>query len=206
MLSDKLRLCAQDVEYIGVASTLIADTTLTIAKPTGTAEGDLMIAFMSCSKLGGVTWTGDTGWTEIADLGSAPSARIAYKVAGASEGASYTFTPLSPSSSNLSGSILTFRGAAYDTIGTATTTDLTAIPSVTVAQNNSVLICFAAVLDVSITLATPSGMTAIVVDDDATITSSIIATETVNAGATGTKATSASAVNRYGVLVSLSPT
>lgn len=90
-------------------------SSLVISKPTGTREGDLMLALMNSESA--ITWTGDTGWTEVADQGVAPSTRVAYKVAGASEGASYTFT--SSSSTNiLSGTIVTYRNAAYDAIGT----------------------------------------------------------------------------------------
>lgn len=97
------------------AQTTSSGTTLVINKPTGTREGDLMIAIMGFQSNAVGTWTGGTGWTEAADLNEGSGHRIAYKVAGASEGTSYTFT--CTNSTTLGGTILTYRNAAYDTIG-----------------------------------------------------------------------------------------
>lgn len=104
-----------------------AGTSLVINKPAGTQEGDLLVAVMSCA--GGVSWTGDTDWTEVADLAGTPSLRIAYKVAGASEPASYTFT--ASGSQTLSGGIMTWRNAGWDTIGSIDTDTGSVNPTVT---------------------------------------------------------------------------
>jgi hypothetical protein len=103
-------------EFIASQNTRTSGTTMSINKPTSTQQGDLMIAFM-CSDQNR-TWTGATGWTEVADQGTSPSLRIAYRVAGSSEPSSYTFN-LS-SSANMVGAILTYRYATYDTIGAIT--------------------------------------------------------------------------------------
>jgi hypothetical protein len=100
-------------EFIAATTTSpVATSTITINKPAGTQQGDLMLAFVSGSI--NLTYTGDTGWTEIADQGVEPSLRVAYKVAGASEPSSYVFTS-SSTSGNKTGAILTYRYAAYDT-------------------------------------------------------------------------------------------
>jgi hypothetical protein len=99
-------------------ATAFSTTSLVLSKPTGTREGDLMIAMMAAN--GATSWTGDTDWIEIADQTSAaPALRVAYKVAGPSEGASYTFT--SGSSRILRGILTTYRNGAYDAIGALTT-------------------------------------------------------------------------------------
>jgi hypothetical protein len=104
--------------YIASAKTATNSTnTLVISKPSGTIEGDLMVAFMTVRSER--TWTGDTGWTEVVNRTSSPATRVAYKIAGASEGSSYTFT-ISDSSANVNGTILTFRNAAYETASSIT--------------------------------------------------------------------------------------
>jgi len=114
-------------------------TTLVIAKPTGTAEGDLMVAFMGASN--DATWTGDTDWTEVVDEGVEPSLRVAYKIAGASEPADYTFT--CSVSSHRAGTILTFRNAAYETASSVTTvTTETSVSTPSVSTGYNILIGF----------------------------------------------------------------
>jgi hypothetical protein len=150
---------APAIQLVAVATGgTTASTTLTINKPTGTAEGDLMVAGMTRS--GTATWTGATGWTEVADQGTSPSLRVAYKVAGASEGSNYTFTQ-SGTESEVAGFILTYRNASYanaGSIGTSLTTTLIA-PSVVSNASQSVLIAFAAAGSSTSTFSTPSGMT-----------------------------------------------
>lgn len=108
------------LEYVALSSTATAPTSttsLTINRPTGTISGDLMVAIIFGEN--NVTWTGDTGWNEVVDQGVGPSLRVAHKTAGGSEPSSYTFT--SSGSSLLGGVILTYRNAAYDTVGTIAT-------------------------------------------------------------------------------------
>ncbi len=92
--------------------------TLTINKPAGVLENDMLVAIMGQDGAN-ATWTGDTGWTEKIDQGVQPNLRIATKVAGASEGVSYTFTQ--SSTRKAAGIILHFRDAAFDQIGTINT-------------------------------------------------------------------------------------
>lgn len=90
-------------------------TSLTVNKPSGVVSGDFLFAIMAAEDGAGVTWTGDTGWTEIADQGVPASLRIAYKVAGGSEPSTYTFT--TSAITTVIGTIVAFTSSAYDSVG-----------------------------------------------------------------------------------------
>jgi len=192
-------------EFVASASTQnpSAGTTLVINKPTGTVDGDLMVAVMAAD--GSTSWSGDTGWTEAADQGTNPSIRIAYKIA-ASEGASYTFT--ASTSRTLSGSILTYRFAAYGTIGTfATGNNPLILPLISPSESQSILIAAGARGSSNITLGTPISMTAKVTDSDATAPSYIVCDQTVAKGPTGARyMTTGSATNVAGIMLAIKPT
>lgn len=210
MLADKLRAASLSAplppEFVASASTQNATsgTTLVINKPTGTVEGDLMIAVMAADGPSS-GWTGDTDWTELADQGATPSLRIAYKVASASEPSSYTFT--ASLSRRLSGCILTYRNAVYDTIGSFTAgTDPLILPSVSPSENQSTLIAVGAKNDKDTTLGTPTGMTARVTDNDATSPSYIVCDQTVDAGPTGTRSmTAVGSSGTAGIMLVIKP-
>ena len=148
-------------QFIAAAQTgnASASTNLIINKPAGTAQGDLMIAVVSRVESANGTWTPPAGWTETADEGVAPDISIAWKIAGASEGANYTF--VHASSKLLAGAILTYRGGAYGVTGAfATATAPTAVnaPSITpTAANALVLAAYAEAA--AATWTTPSGFT-----------------------------------------------
>jgi hypothetical protein len=138
-----LRAASADklLEFVALSTATIDSTTLTINKPTGTVQGNLLIAIMFSDSLSNATWTGDTGWTEVIDQGVRPSLRVAYKVAGASEASSYTF--ISNFSGLIGGAILTYKNALYDTIGaiqTGASGDVQTAPSITLAESASTLI------------------------------------------------------------------
>lgn len=193
-------------EFVASASTQNTSTssTLTINKPIGTVEGDLMVAVVTADS--GISWTGDTSWTEVADQGTTPSLRIAYKVAGASEGSSYTF--IGSSSKILSGCILTYRYAAYDTIGSfATGTNPLILPSISPSESQSILIAAGARSGSYITLGTPTDMTARVTDNDATVPSYIVCDQIVAKGPTGTRSMSTGSTSSVaGIMLSIKPT
>lgn len=195
-------------EFVASANTQrgTSGTTLAINKPTGTVQNDLMIAVMT-SDQGSGTWTPPAGWTEVADYGvTKPDFAVAYKVAGASEGSSYTFTDTSPGT--LSGCILTYRYAAYDTISSFTDgTNPLVLPSITPSASQSVLIAAGARAAASITLGTPTSMTARVTDNDGTASSYIVCDQTVAKGPTGTRSMSTgSATTVAGIMLAIKPT
>ena len=183
-----------------------AGSSLVINKPTGTVEGDLMIASMDANTA--LTWTGDTGWTELADQGANPSLRIAYKVAGASEPSSYTFTA-SVATQALTGCILTYRYAAYDTIAGSFTTgaDPLVLSSISPTLSQSILLAIGARGASSVTIGTPTSMTARVTDNDGTGSSYKVCDQQVPKGPTGTRSMSTGGTaNVAGIMLALKPT
>lgn len=144
--------------YVASAGTRIASSTVKVNKPTGTQEGDLMVAFIMAAS-SGVTPTYPSGWTQaILDTTGNNSGAVAYKIAGASEPSTYNFT--------VGGSfgrvvqIVTIRNASNLTVGSydeVTGSTITA-PSITAVGNGILLGWFA--IEGSVTLNTaPSGMT-----------------------------------------------
>lgn len=192
-------------EFVASASTSSASSssTITINKPSGTLEGDLMVAVMSSD--GNLTWTGDTGWTEVFDQSTAPWLRVAYKTAGASEGASYTFT--ASGNAVLSGGIVTYRFAAYDTIGSVVqgTTPLV-LTSISPSQSQSILLAFGGRNAASITLGTPTSMAARITDSNASAPSYKLCSQSVAKGPTGTRTmTTGSATQVGGIMLAIKP-
>lgn len=199
--------------YVAAAQTHNGATntnTLVISKPTGTQQYDLMIAVMAIGFASALTWTGDTGWTEILDQNASPDLRIAYKVAGASEGSSYTFT-CSSSVTALTGCILTYRGADYDaigTIGTAASGGNCTAGAVTASSDNSILLAAFAINAIGgITFPTPSGMSLVTEYTGANQGDWAIFSQAVNTGSSGTKSCDPSGASGAvsGVLLSIKP-
>lgn len=184
---------------------------LPITKPTGTASGDLLLGVMSVSNgAGGATWTGDTGWTEAIDQGAEPSLRVAYKTAGGSEGASYSFT--SSLTQAEFGLVLCLRGVTWDVIGASVTTltgngDLviSGVTSGAGADGGWLLACVASADTGSPTHSTPSGMTLIATHTDASGRRISVFMQDISAGATGTRTTTigGTAGANGGILVGL---
>lgn len=177
--------------------------TLTISKPTGTLEGHLMITgnFQDGHTVAG--FTGDTGWTEVYDVIN-PSFRWAYKIAGASEPSSYSFTG---PNTQLSGFIVTLSGAVYDTSGTPNALATPVVANgITVASDNSLLLAVYKVQNLSKTFTTPTGMTTVCNDADAWAPSFAVFKESVNAGATGNRSSTPSGgATGNGLLISVKP-
>lgn len=181
--------------------------TITVAKPTGTADGDIMFAWMTVGDNASHTWTGDTGWTELIDSTGGKGGRLAYKVAS-SEGASYTFTANS-ASFILSATITTWRGGTYTAVGAgAGGTNPVVAASVTATVPDSVLLAFYAGSRASVTITVPpTGMTSLFSDSDATAPSLFGYYERVTTGATGTRsATFSDPTGSCGVLAVMRPT
>lgn len=167
-------------EYISLSTQKNSATgnTLVINKPTGTIENDIMIAVMGSSSSTSFTWTGDTDWVEVAEQNSGwGSTRIAYKIAGASEGSSYTFTGVN-SSWVLAGSILTYRYGTYDTVsglfeGKAGPVIMNVSP-LSPTSSQSVALFIGTVETGSSTISCAYFSTSLVLDNDATAPSFIV--------------------------------
>jgi len=182
-----------------------ASSTLVIDKPTGTIDGDIMIAFMG-NNLGDTgAWSTPAGWTEVYDRGDGDMMLVAYKVASG-EGANYTFNA-SVSSNGYGGQILTFANALFDVGGAATTsTSPLVAPSITVATANSVLLAMYIRQANGITFTTPSGMTSLISGTIGGVGPSWhIFSQEVDAGATGTRSSTQSAgtLHSSGLLLAL---
>jgi len=163
---------------------------------------------MAASSGASNAWT-DSTFTEIADQASNtnPQLRVAYKVAGSSEPSSYSFTI--GESRTLSGCILTYRYAAYDTIAGSFTTGANplVLTSISPSESQSILIAAGARGSNNITLGTPTGMAARVTDNDATSPSYIVCDQTVAKGPTGTRSMSTGSTNNVaGIMLSIKPT
>lgn len=184
-----------------------AAAALTINKPAGTIDGDFMVAIV-CAAGGADTWTGDTGWTEVADQGASPTLRLAYKAAGASEPSSYTFT--STGSGQLkSGVILTYRYADYDTAAGSFTTAANplVLSSISPSLSQSRLIACGARASANVTLGTPTSMTARATDSDGSSPSYIVCDQLVPKGPTGTRSVSTGSTSAVaGIMLAIKPT
>lgn len=169
--------------YIASAGTRSTNSTVTVNKPTGTQQNDLMIAVMQSGASGG-SFTYPTGWTQSTiDTTGNSSAAVAYKVAGASEPTSYDFT--------LTGSfgrtvqIVTIRNASTLTVGAFDEgTDATLVAPQITATAGILLGWFIAESTPTLTTA-PSGMTQAIVTTGGPV--SWIYYQTVASGATGTR-------------------
>lgn len=86
------------VETTSSVEVTTASTSVTVTKPTGTADGDYLVAFVAADRgSSGYPTAAPSGWTQIAQdasgAGSTHAACTAYaKTAGASEPADYTWT------------------------------------------------------------------------------------------------------------------
>jgi hypothetical protein len=197
-------------EFVASATTQngTTGTNLVINRPTGTIEGDLMVAVMASN--GALTggWT-DTTFTEAADQGAvSPSLRVAYKVAGASEPSNYTFS--SADTDIKAGSIVTYRFASYNSISAFVTgADPLILTGATAAASQSILLAIGARAAANVTVLStqPRGMTFVVANTDATAPSFGVASQVVPAGPTGFVARiTGSTTDVAGLLITLSPT
>jgi hypothetical protein len=193
--------------------------TVTLTKPTGTAEGDALLAVLSTQAWAGTSLavTPPAGWTSLrtSDPGDAnrPGLFTFYKVAGASEAASYAFT-LNSSSFQFIGAMLAYEGAGtspidVSAIGDSGTTPTAGAVTTTVANAHVIAIIASKSSTASAPMYTPpSGMTERV-DAGSTVAQTITVADVVqaSAGSTGTKSFTPSAAITGGtyVTVALSP-
>jgi len=118
---------------------------LTINKPTGTVQGDLLLAAISVDGTPNVS--PPTGWTTIREGNSGSQVRLEvyYKVAGASEPSSYTFRWSRYNLRQAAGAILRYSGVDTTNpinasgIGSGTTISPTA-PSVTTTVTDTMVV------------------------------------------------------------------
>ena len=189
--------------YIADAKTQTgsAGTTITINVPAGTIDGDVLVLFVTSAN-SGATWTTPAGWTAGT---SAVGAKVFYRTAS-SEPASYTITQ--SVSTTADGYIANFRNASIDVVGafSGSGTNPAVAPSITVTNNNSLVIAVFSDATGNETYSTPTGFTPLDSDSDATGPSSGIFYKTgVSAGAFGTVSSTMSGGTSRGALISLAP-
>jgi Concanavalin A-like lectin/glucanases superfamily/Bacterial Ig-like domain len=122
---------------------------ISIAKPAGTAQGDLLLAIISHQSGAAASMTPPAGWTAVpnSDYSDGNNARIHawYKFAGASEPSSYTFT-MTGSSQAIAGGMLAVTGASATPINasfgqvTGTNTLFLTAPSITTTASKTLLV------------------------------------------------------------------
>ena len=172
---------------ISAAGSTASGTTVVVNKPTGTVDGDLMVALIA-NGVNGSTITGPAGWTVREAKTTFRNFTVLTKVA-ASEGGNYTFTVSAGGAQALGGVIASYSGATgYDVSAqgaqaTSTTHDA---PSVTAAGAGEMLIC-GVVGTGGVTYTPPGDMTerwdADLTASYATIADAVLA----SSGATGVK-------------------
>lgn len=122
------------VESVSSTATASATTTLTITKPTGLAEGDLMVAILSAGDAGDTsvgTWNTASGWSlvETNDFYGGVSQSVQIKVATSGDVAASNFSfTVDATTTTLDGAILRCSGAASavaasDAVGDSSTYD-----------------------------------------------------------------------------------
>ena len=145
-----------------------ATSVVTVPAPSQTQQGDVLVACLGLNG-GGVAATGvPAGWTLLASVTAIVNPHVFgyYRVAGASETASYSWT-LTSAVAN-SGGIARYAGVngttpLAATVSTATGASATsaAVPGVTTATANAVIVgCMAANSSAAtLTITSPAGMT-----------------------------------------------
>lgn len=158
--------------YVASSTTNNSSTTITINKPTGTVDGDIMFAVIT--RITGGTFPSGvpSGWTLLKQRSASNAWALYYKIA-ASEGASYVWTY--DASVNLDGHIFTYRGGfnptnpiELDSISDTQyqTSDTTVrAASVGIIKANSPLIFIGMYNDTGITFTKPSVPTSGWVED-----------------------------------------
>jgi len=203
------------VETFSVAVTSADATSIIVNKPTGTIEGDLLVAIMSTDG-GALTLGAPDGWTAITNnIGTTHTSRSWYKIAGASEPTSYTFT-VSASESIVCG-ILRISGHdssnPIDVSGTATgTSNAPTSPDVTTTVADTLVLRYFGADDDDMTQDSgyPSAHTGVYVrgslESWGETSSGVAYTTQASAGATGTAAFSITAAEEWSaVTIAIAP-
>jgi myo-inositol-hexaphosphate 3-phosphohydrolase len=148
-------------ESVSQATNTAAGTTLTISLPANVAQGDLLVSCLSLNG-GSVTATGvPAGWTRLAAVTTISNPKVYgyYKMATASESASYSWTTTSTTSG---GGIARYSGASgLDTAATSASGAAKSsgtVPAVTSTTAKAMLVGCMSVNSSSATLTSPAGM------------------------------------------------
>lgn len=176
------------ITVVGAMSAGEDGTSLTINKPSGTAEGDYLVASIAFDREGGTpAITPPSGWTAIQTEYSGASLWTGYKLAGASEGASYAWS-FSGDARNIAGGIIAVRGViapaqSSERINTATKNHTA--NGVTLTSANALLVFGLAVGGWQQNFDPPSGWTERVDQGGGWTSVGMFTKEVTSSGATG---------------------
>lgn len=181
----------------------------TLTLGTAPSQNDLIIVVIAGTSISTnlvTSLAAPSGFTEAAENNTI-NIYVAYKVAGASEGTSYSFTNNSGGTLTFSGYVAVYRNAAWDTIGVASLANQSVtVSGITVASNNSLLLIYGRSTATGTNFNTPSGFTDLYEESDATAPSIYVGTKSVNSGATGNVTFSnSSGANIRGILFAIKP-
>lgn len=179
------------------AARATSGATVTISKPTGTVEGDLMTAVI----FGAVAGTSLSGWTvELIDTAQTFDIAVLSKKAGPSEPSSYTFTATVTGGRN--GAILTHRGGtgAVDVVGPYALSSTAS--SIVAAQAGTLIGVFCTATGSATVTSPPAGMT---LRSSYNPYYSVFAFDLTpsSAGATGSKTCTLSSASVYSLLLQI---
>lgn len=191
-----------DAAVVPMLKAVASATSATVAKPTGTVEGDVMLAFVARFN-SNTPPSAPSGWTVItsgAHGNTTAAFAVMGKVAGASEGSNYTFTNAEE------GTIITFHGSTVDdadpfgpgSTNSGNSATLTGT-GITTEVDNALLLLYATWQN---TPSTPSGMSAIAGFPTA---SGAWQERIASAGATGNRTASMSSGLWHAQMTALNP-
>lgn len=190
MLSHALRAAAGNqgastdgIQYIGQTSGNSGTNTLTLAVPTGTKAGDLLVAFGYAAS-DGTLWSATGSWTITNPTTTTPP-RFTVFYTFASSITSFTFSQ-PEATSDIGITLMSFRNAEIDVIGSlATAANPLVLPSVTASFNNSLQLLVAGG-NTDYPSATPSGFTELYLNTSITQPDwGVYYKENIASGATG---------------------
>ena len=179
-------MTASIVSYTARNATTASGASFALTTPTGTLDGDLLVAIVIGQS---ASWTPPAGWTTaLTDTGFGVYQKIA-----ASEPATSTFVQSTSTAKH--GYMITVRGALYDVSGTISSGASPSVaPSVTATSDACIVFDLAYVRNVSgVTYSTPSGFTFLAAAGGTiTVSSSVFYRSAAAAGPTGTASTNPS--------------
>lgn len=177
-------------DLVGNAANGGSTKSVTVSKPTGTQEGDIMFAMITRGDTNAVPTSAPSGWGALANKrGVWDYYGLYYKVAGGSEPSTYTWDWAAGSSTSIV--VVAYRGKfdsadpidAYSNTAYTTGDNICRAASFTVSSNNSPLLWLAGVCK-STSFSMPSGF-----EEDADskfgIATSAIGHKLVASGSTG---------------------
>jgi hypothetical protein len=191
---------------------------ITIPKPAGAVEGDLLLAVVAHQGGTARGMTPPTGWTAVpnGDIAQGTNARIHawYRVAGAEEPDAYLFTLTGGSAQDTAGGILAISGANTAPIdasagqANATSSKNATAPSVTTTVPSTLLV-YGGSANSGVTFTPPVGMTEhldLATTGTYRVATTVATQERAATGATGTRvATMPSSVKSATVAIAIRP-